>query len=136
MTVSVRGRSNTVANATSGIVLSSNDMLSSRGAAIYGQGLSKAVNATVNKASFFLMTNNMSGIYRIAGSTVDNGTPVKRNVYAFAQPGMVLVRSATTELPAATFEFTGLAAGQYTIVGFDPDGVQNAVTYSHVTSVV
>lgn len=78
---------------------------------------------------------SFSGSYRIAGSTVDGGTPVKRRVYLFAQPSMLLVRSATTELPAGAFEFTGLAAGQYVVMGFDPDGVQNAVTYSHVSSV-
>jgi len=123
-----------MANATSGLVLSSVDLLNTRGAAPVAGAPKYLFNALV--VPFFSISNPLSGYYRIAGSTVDNGTPVKRKVYAFAQPGMVLVRSATTELPAATFEFTGLAAGQYTIVGFDPDGVQNAVTYSHVTSVV
>lgn len=123
-----------MANATSGLLLGTPDLLNTRGAAAAASAPKYVLNAF--SAPFYNPKQSLNGVYRIAGTTVDGGTPVKRKVYVFAQPGMVLVRSATTELPAATFEFTGLAAGQYTIVGFDPDGVQNAVTYSHVTSVV
>jgi len=135
LTELVRGP-NSMANATSGVVLFGNDLLSSRGAAVSGLGVHKAFNQPVNMASFFLIINNLSGKCRVAGTTVDGGTPVKRRVYLFAQPSMLLVRSTTTELPAGAYEFTELAAGEYVVMGFDPDGVQNAVAYSHVTSVV
>lgn len=118
-----------MANSTSGLCLAP-IITAFRDGAI-AAGNPKAISFIAKIAA-----HSYSGSYRIAGSTVDGGAPVKRAVYLFAHPGLVLVRSTVTELPTGAFEFTGLAAGQYTIVGVDPDGVQNAVTYSHVTSVV
>lgn len=124
-----------MANATSGLVIAAPDLIGTRGAAA-ANGSPRLLPPKVLTAPFFNPVNTLNGIYRVAGTTVDGGAPVKRAVYLFAQPSMLLLRSAVTELPAATFEFTGLAPGKYTVIGFDPDGVQNAVTYSHVTSVV
>ena len=124
-----------MSNATSGIVIGSADIYSGRGAALSGVGSNKLLqNGLIG--SFFNLQNGLNGNYRIAGSTVDGGNPVKRKVFLLAQPGMVLLRSTTTELPSCLFEFTGLAAGLYLVLGFDPDGVQNAVTYSFVNAVL
>lgn len=121
-----------MANSTSGLCLAPTITAFRDGAVAAGNP--KAISFIAKIAAHSIIAG-YSGSYRIAGSTVDGGTPVKRAVYLFAQPSMLLVRSATTELPAGAFEFTGLAAGQYVVMGFDPDGVQNAVTYSHVSSV-
>lgn len=122
-----------MANATSGLLLGTPDLLNTRGAAAAASAPKYVLNAF--SAPFYNPQQSLNGVYRIAGTTVDGGTPVKRRVYLFSLPSMLLVRSTTTELPTATFEFTRLAAGQYVAMGFDPDGVQNAVTYSHVSSV-
>lgn len=122
-----------MANSTSGLCLAP-IITAFRDGAI-AAGTPKAISFIAKIAAHSIIAG-YSGGYRIAGTTVDGGAPVKRAVYLFAHPGLVLVRSTVTELPTGAFEFTGLAAGQYTIVGVDPDGVQNAVTYSHVTSVV
>ena len=122
-----------MANATSGLLLGTPDLLNTRGAAAAASAPKYVLNAFF--APFYNPQQSLNGVYRIAGTTVDGGLPVKRRVYLSSLPSMLLVRSATTELPAGAFEFTGLAAGQYVVMGFDPDGVQNAVTYSHVSSV-
>lgn len=121
-----------MANSTSGLCLAPVITAFRDGAVAAGNP--KAISF-IAKIAAHSIAGGYSGSYRIAGSTVDGGTPVKRAVYLFAHPGLVLVRSTVTELPAATYEFTGLAAGSYLVVGVDPDGVQNAVSYSHVSAV-
>jgi len=123
-----------MANATSGLVLAAADLINTRGAAAINSQ-PRLLPWSVFWSSFFNVANNGSGNYRVAGTTVDGGSPVSRSVYLFSQPSMLLVRSATTQLPTGAFEFTGLAPGKYTVMGFDPNGIQNSVTYSHITAV-
>lgn len=122
-----------MANATSGLALGAPDLLNTRGAAPT-TGTSR-LSASTYIVPFFNTAAGYHGVYKVAGTTTDSGSPAKHRVYLFAQPGMVLVRSADTELPAATFEFTNIAAGLYLVVGFDTSGTHNAVVYSHVAAV-
>ena len=122
-------------DATSAIVFGSKDILATAHGVV-GVGVNKAFLSLLPVPFAGINGSGFAGKYRVAGRTLNAGYPVSHQVYLFSQASMSLVRSTTTELPNAEFEFTGLAPGLYLVLGVDRSGTQNAVTYSHITAVL
>ncbi|MDD2978125.1 discoidin domain-containing protein [Aquabacterium sp.] len=75
-----------------------------------------------------------TGNKRIAGSTTELGLPSARKVHLLEQKSGMIIDTRHTRADGL-FEFAGIAAGTYTVLGVDSSGAQNSVVYAHVEAV-
>ena len=70
-----------------------------------------------------------------AGTTKNTGTPntpVRRRVRLHDQPTGVLVREMWSDEVTGAYQFTGIRAGTFYVVGFDHTGTYNGVIETDV----
>lgn len=110
--------------------------VSGAGSRVMIPGVANGVPITKAPFSVGVQAQGFSGNYKVAGTTTDNGVPVARWVYLFPQAApSLLIASAFTPASTGAFLFTGLAAGNYIVMGVDPSGTNNAVVYDFVAAV-
>lgn len=77
-----------------------------------------------------------TGAYKIAGTTLLQAVPVRRQLFVFPQAAPSLCVASGTSAADGTFEFLHLAAGQYQVLGVDPSGATDSAVHAFVSAVL
>lgn len=79
-----------------------------------------------------------SGFYKIAGTAREQSTlaPLKRTVFLFpASAPSLVIASTTSDESTGAFVFNNIASGTYTVLGIDPNKIEDDVVHATITAV-